>query len=503
MKLMPGWLRATCTARLLPLLMLLTLSTVALSQYQCTTNSGKITITGYTGPGGNVVIPNTINGLPVVSIGNSAFSSCTSLTNVRIPTQITSIGDNAFTSCTGLTNITFNVSVTNIGEKAFEHCTNLTSVSLPCGITRIKTSTFDECYNLTNVTLPRGLISIEDSAFEDCEKLTSIAIPSGVTNIGMYAFYFCKKLSSITIPNSVTRIGESAFLRCINMTDITLPQGLTSIEGSVFHECTNLTNVAIPASVTYIGPNAFHACANLKGVYFRGSPPGTGTTIFDQSTNVIVYYSPSTAGWGTTFAGRPTQKASMFLVNGTVIFLGGQTGTVVVAAISSLETTNCILVAPGLFSFLLFGVSQSITLCAWEEYKQDGNFGAFEKYGAYSFNPITGTQDVNNIIVTIAGYVNSDWDDDGLSDYEEAVILLTDPEDPCSPIQVDDDGPNDPGPEDPNISDPLEDGSRRHPYDSIQKGINGSINGMKVVVFDARARPANATAVVKEGHAVS
>ena len=34
-----------------------------------TTNNGTITITGYTGPGGAVTIPGTINGLPVTSIG--------------------------------------------------------------------------------------------------------------------------------------------------------------------------------------------------------------------------------------------------------------------------------------------------------------------------------------------------------------------------------------------------------------------------------------------------
>ena len=33
-----------------------------------------ITITGYTGSGGDVILPDTINGLPVTSIGASAFS---------------------------------------------------------------------------------------------------------------------------------------------------------------------------------------------------------------------------------------------------------------------------------------------------------------------------------------------------------------------------------------------------------------------------------------------
>ena len=38
------------------------------------TSGGVVTITGYTGPGGDVVIPDTIEGLPVTNIGNWAFA---------------------------------------------------------------------------------------------------------------------------------------------------------------------------------------------------------------------------------------------------------------------------------------------------------------------------------------------------------------------------------------------------------------------------------------------
>ena len=67
--------------------------------FNYTTNNGTITITGYTGPGGAVTIPDTINGLPVTSIGDYAFCNCTSLTSVTIPNSVTSIGDEAFSYC--------------------------------------------------------------------------------------------------------------------------------------------------------------------------------------------------------------------------------------------------------------------------------------------------------------------------------------------------------------------------------------------------------------------
>ena len=94
-------LRTACAARLLALL-LLALPAAVQAQFNYATNYNTITITGYTGPGGDVTIPSTINGLPVTSIGFMAFFNCTSLTNIAIPNSVTSIGDGAFEACANL-----------------------------------------------------------------------------------------------------------------------------------------------------------------------------------------------------------------------------------------------------------------------------------------------------------------------------------------------------------------------------------------------------------------
>src|SRR5712671_2084385 len=73
-----------------------------------------ITITGYTGSGGAVTIPNTITGLPVRIIGTSAFQNKANVTSVTIPNSLTSIGYSAFNSCTSLTNVTIPNSVISI-----------------------------------------------------------------------------------------------------------------------------------------------------------------------------------------------------------------------------------------------------------------------------------------------------------------------------------------------------------------------------------------------------
>src|ERR1035437_6548260 len=143
--------------KLLPLLLLLALPAAVQAQYTDTTNNGTITITGYTGSGGAVTIPDTITGLPVTSIGSSAFYYCTRLTSVTIGNSVTNIGYRAFDSCTSLIAIT--VAATN------------SVYSSVAGVLFNKSQT-------TLIQCPGG-------------KAGSYTIPNTVTSIGSYAFYYC------------------------------------------------------------------------------------------------------------------------------------------------------------------------------------------------------------------------------------------------------------------------------------------------------------------------
>ena len=99
------------------------------AQFKFITNNNAITITDYTGPGGNVTIPSTTNGYPVTTIGTNAFYNKTTLTGVVIPDSVTSIRSNGFYSCSGLTNVTIGNGVTSFGRHAFGSGTSsLTSV---------------------------------------------------------------------------------------------------------------------------------------------------------------------------------------------------------------------------------------------------------------------------------------------------------------------------------------------------------------------------------------
>jgi hypothetical protein len=317
--------------------------------------NGTITITGYNPAAGlNVIIPATINGTNVTSIGNNAFFLGSSLTNVTIPNSVTNIGTAAFDNCSGLTSVTIGTNVTSIGTYAFYNCTKLTSVTIPNSVISIGDAAFYECTSLTSVTIGNSVTSIGYYAFSYCNSLTSVTIPNSVNNIDNGAFYNCSSLTNLTIPNSVTNINPFAFGYCTNLTSVTIGNGVFNIGSGTFAGCSSLTSITIPNSVTNIGqcctfqdcqsltsvtigtnvtsigveafigcgsltsvtiPNgvtsiddgAFRRCPSLTGVYFWGNAPSLGgSAVFYPDYNATVYYLPGTRGWGATYGGLPT-----------------------------------------------------------------------------------------------------------------------------------------------------------------------------------------------------
>ena len=245
----------------------------------------------------------------VTSIGNAAFSGCTSLTSVTIGNSVTNIGICAFSGCTSLTSVTIPDSVTSIGSSVFEDCTSLTSVTIPDSVTSIGFHAFFECTSLKSITIPDSVTSIGDSAFLGCTSLTSITIPDSVTSIGDSAFWGCTSLTSVTIGNSVTTIGDYAFAYCSSLTSVTIPNSVTSIGKSAFNKCSSLTSVTIPNSVTTIGSYAFYDCSKLTSVTIGNNVTSIGYAAFCNCTSLTIYCEAASepSGWDSdwNYSNRP------------------------------------------------------------------------------------------------------------------------------------------------------------------------------------------------------
>ena len=115
---------------------------------------------------------------------------------------------------------------------------------------------------------------------------------------------------AVTVPNMtngllVTSITNNAFMDT-GVASVTIPNSVTNIGAEAFSDCGSLTNALIGSSVQSIGRNAFMDCVHLKGVYFLGNAPGSiGSQLFGGGVSATAYYLPSTAGWGSMFAGIP------------------------------------------------------------------------------------------------------------------------------------------------------------------------------------------------------
>ena len=162
------------------------------------------TITKYVETDTVVVIPSKINGVPVETIGNTAFQN-SAVTSVTIPDSVTAIYSGAFANCSQLTNISIPNSVTFIGFSTFEHCTSLKSITLPSSLNSISEALFFGCSQLTTIHIPDSVPSIQSYAFYHCENLETIRIPVSVTSIGNNAFADCPSLMTVTYPGSKTQ----------------------------------------------------------------------------------------------------------------------------------------------------------------------------------------------------------------------------------------------------------------------------------------------------------
>jgi hypothetical protein len=287
--------KRTAMIRLLPLLFFLSLATAAHAQYTYRTNEGTITITGYNGAGGDVIIPSTIDNLLVTRIGEAAFYSRTNLVSVTLPNGLTSIGRFAFFACTSLTNVIVPATVTSIGDFAFAWCASLTAVTVDalnpvyCSVDGVlfdrNQTTLIQCPGgkTGSYTVPDSVTSIGNSAFSLCTRLTSVTIGDGVSSLGGWAFNFCTRLTKVTLPDSVTSLGTYAFSCCLRLTSITVGRNVAKIESS-----------------------AFDFCPCLAGVYFKGNAPSVDPNEVWHESIATIYYRAGTTGWGPTFGGRPT-----------------------------------------------------------------------------------------------------------------------------------------------------------------------------------------------------
>ncbi len=233
----------------------------------------------------------------VMFIKEWAFNECSNLAHISFPTGLLSIGEYAFSWCTSLTSINLPESVIDIGEYAFNHCSGLHDIVLSDGLSIIGRRAFKDCTNLTRIYIPDSVTSIGEGAFLNCESLVSFggqyASSDGLLLVdsGVLIAAACGAINgSIVVPQQITNIGIGAFFNCSTITSISIPDSVRTIGAISFSGCSHLSEIIIPGSVTSIGDEAFSRCNNLSCITVLAElPPTGGWGMFAETPNPSIF----------------------------------------------------------------------------------------------------------------------------------------------------------------------------------------------------------------------
>lgn len=256
---------------------------------------------GYTGAGGDVVVPEEIDGFTVDVIGINVFKGDT-ITSLTLPETVLELRSNAVSSCENLTSVTLPQSLVVINRMNFFSCNALSEITIPAGVRYIGDGSFRFCDALRKITfegvcpaidmdcfsilpedavayVPDDQLEAYTAAFENAGSTVSVQ-PSGknaviVENNGYVEeeFDFDASTGTITsyngyatylaIPETiggapVKAIGPEAFASHSYLAFLELPEGLETIGDSAFYNCETLGRVKFPSTLKTIGSNAFY-----------------------------------------------------------------------------------------------------------------------------------------------------------------------------------------------------------------------------------------------------
>lgn len=197
----------------------------------------------------SAVIPDEIEGMPVVEVRNFGLFNTNQVKTITIGVNVKRIGEWAFTNNSGL--IEFIVKEGNTDYSAVD------------GVL----FTFDK-ETLLYYPAKKGVVSTRNEFNLEVLTIPSYTVPDGTKVIRKLAFYNCKLLESVILPDSIKDIEEKAFFYAEGLSNVILPEGLISIGKDAFAFCSNksFNSVEIPSTVEYVGEYAFYNAASVEQI---------------------------------------------------------------------------------------------------------------------------------------------------------------------------------------------------------------------------------------------
>ena len=193
-----------------------------------------------------------------------AFTNCSNLTSVQLPSSLLAIGGYSFRNCTKLTSITIPPSVEVINSEAFKGCISLSTIDFPgnSALSEVGWNVFEDTPWYKQQ--PDGIVYTGSVAYRykgNMPEKTSIELKDGTKGVASYAFAQCTGMEAIVVPNSTTYIGSGAFSDCKGLKSITILQD----------------------QMFYISDNALQGCNNLEKIITYNETP----------SNMFIFYTPT------------------------------------------------------------------------------------------------------------------------------------------------------------------------------------------------------------------
>ncbi len=315
-----------------------------LSETACQVGDGtnRAISTSYSGA---VTIPESVNGITVIAIGDYAFRAC-SLTEISLPATLNSIGNNSVASCSNLTKVianmtdpfdiddtSFSLSLqadlyveyasldaykAHIQWKKFHRIIPFSSdptiiidvnadgslytfykviseADKTCqvgigqeGSTAIPT-TYAGDFTIPSSVNGYTVTKVGAYAFKGCSGITAVILPEGIKEIGNYAFANATAMTSVSLPESLEIIGTGAF-RYSGLTAVELPENTLNLGSSAFMGCAQLASVKLPSQITVLPNYLFENCYRLESIVIPNNVNTIGSSCFRNTalTSVLL-----------------------------------------------------------------------------------------------------------------------------------------------------------------------------------------------------------------------
>ena len=350
-------------------------------EYAVNEDGKSVTLTGYTGPAKNIVIPSELGGKPVTEIGIFAFAGCSSLTEVTIPKSVTSIGKWAFDECEALATVYYGGSQTDWGKISIGSDNDpLTKAEIICAIQESNgfayTVTGDEAtitgytgsaenivipselggkpvtaiadkafygYKTPNIYIPKTIKAIGEDAFQDtsysdevrfiCYEGTenewaNIAIQKGNRELdpeynddaAWFRLYECNLSGDMVYQASDDAATLVRYFGSDSKVDIPAElsgKPVTEIGEWAFAYCSSLTEVTIPKSVTSIRAFAFRSCSSLTKAIIPEGVTSIGESAFQSCSSLTEVTIPKSVTSIESFAFSECEALATVYYGGT------------------------------------------------------------------------------------------------------------------------------------------------------------------------------------------